>query len=112
MLAIPIGILPGHQDRGVKTRPASGRPILCRLTLSFRHRLGVTRIVTLYMVIKSFRHRGRHGEILPHRIESGHLHPLTGKLKDHWAVWVSGNWRLTFRFDGEDVILVDYQDYH
>jgi len=31
-----------------------------------------------------------------------HLHPLTGKLKDHWAVWVSGNWRLTFRFDGED----------
>jgi len=30
------------------------------------------------------------------------LHPLTGELKDHWAVWVSGNWRLTFRFDGED----------
>jgi len=25
---------------------------------------------------------------------------------------VNGNWRLTFRFDGEDVILVDYQDYH
>jgi toxin HigB-1 len=40
------------------------------------------------------------------------LHPLTGELKDHWAVWVSGNWRLTFGFDGEDVILVDYQDHH
>ena len=39
------------------------------------------------------------------------LHPLTGELKDHWAVWVSGNWRLTFRFEGEDAILVDYQDY-
>jgi len=25
---------------------------------------------------------------------------------------VSGNWRLTFVFDGEDVILLDYQDYH
>jgi len=25
---------------------------------------------------------------------------------------VNGNWRLTFTFDGEDVILVDYQDYH
>ena len=37
---------------------------------------------------------------------------LTGQLKDHWAVWVSGNWRLTFRFEGEDVILVDHQDYH
>jgi proteic killer suppression protein len=27
-------------------------------------------------------------------------------------VLVSGNWRLTFRFEGEDVVLVDYQDYH
>jgi proteic killer suppression protein len=33
-------------------------------------------------------------------------------LKGRWAVWVSGNWRLTFEFDGEDVILIDYQDYH
>jgi toxin HigB-1 len=40
------------------------------------------------------------------------LHSLHGKLKGHWAVKVSANWRLTFRFEGEDVILVDYQDYH
>lgn len=40
------------------------------------------------------------------------LHALAGTLKDHWAVSVSGNWRLTFRFEGEDAILVDYQDYH
>jgi len=40
------------------------------------------------------------------------LHLLHGDLKGHWAVKVSGNWRLTFCFDGEDVILVDYQDYH
>lgn len=40
------------------------------------------------------------------------LHPLHGNLKGHWAVMVSGNWRLTFRFEGEDAILVDYQDYH
>ena len=40
------------------------------------------------------------------------LHPLAGDLKGHWSVKVNGNWRLTFRFDGEDVILVDYQDYH
>lgn len=40
------------------------------------------------------------------------LHPLHGDLKDHWAVDVGGNWRLTFRFDGEDAVLVDYQDYH
>jgi proteic killer suppression protein len=41
------------------------------------------------------------------------LHQLLGReLSGHWSVWVSGNWRLTFKFDGEDVILVDYQDYH
>ena len=40
------------------------------------------------------------------------LHPLSGKFKDHWAVWVDKNWRVTFKFDGEDVVLVDYQDYH
>lgn len=40
------------------------------------------------------------------------LHRLKGNLKNHWAVWVDGNWRLTFTFEGEDAILVDYQDYH
>lgn len=40
------------------------------------------------------------------------LHPLSGGLEGHWAVSVSGNWRLTFRFDDGDAILVDYQDYH
>ncbi len=40
------------------------------------------------------------------------LHPLKGTLKGHWAVKVSGNWRLTFRFEGGDAYVVDYQDYH
>lgn len=40
------------------------------------------------------------------------LHPLTGELKGHWSVKVNGNWRLTFCFEGEDAVLVDYQDYH
>jgi proteic killer suppression protein len=39
-------------------------------------------------------------------------HPLTGGLKGHWAVWVDENWRLTFRFEGIDAVLVDYQNYH
>ena len=41
-----------------------------------------------------------------------HLHPLKGELKGHWSVRVSGNWRMTFKFEGEDAVLVDYQDYH
>nr|WP_234642156.1 type II toxin-antitoxin system RelE/ParE family toxin [Delftia tsuruhatensis] len=41
-----------------------------------------------------------------------HLHPLKGDLAGYWAVSVSGNWRIIFRFDGCDVELVDYLDYH
>ena len=26
------------------------------------------------------------------------LHPLKGKLKGRWSIWVNGNWRLTFEF--------------
>jgi len=40
------------------------------------------------------------------------LHPLKGDLAGHWSVSVSGNWRLTFAFAGEDAVAVDYQDYH
>lgn len=40
------------------------------------------------------------------------LHALKGKLKGQWSVWVSGNWRVTFRFAKADVELVDYLDYH
>jgi len=40
------------------------------------------------------------------------LHPLKGGLADHWSVWVDGNWRLTFCFEGSHAVLVDYQDYH
>lgn len=40
------------------------------------------------------------------------LHALEGELVGHYAVTVNGNWRMTFMFDGEDAVLVDYQDYH
>lgn len=40
------------------------------------------------------------------------LHPLKGDLAGHWSVTVNGNWRVTFAFEGEDAVLVDYQDYH
>ena len=92
-------------------------------------------------MIKSFKHKGlkdffesgsRSG-ILPHHSKklqilltalstakderdmnapSWNLHSLSGNLKEHWSVIVSGNWRITFRFDEGDVELVDYQDYH
>lgn len=96
---------------------------------------------TLHAVIRSFRHKGieaffrkgskagiqaRHAERLGMQLfalnnargpqdmgaPGWKLHPLKGPLKGHWAVAVSGNWRLTFVFEGQDAVLVDYQDYH
>ena len=40
------------------------------------------------------------------------LHQLKGELAGHWSIWVNGNWRMTFRFEGTDAVLVDYRDYH
>lgn len=97
--------------------------------------------ITLLSVIKSFRHKGldrffrkgetkgiqaqhagRIGRILDAldeasspeqlKIPGMHLHPLKGDRKGQWAMTVSGNWRITFAFEGEDVVVVDLEDYH
>ena len=43
---------------------------------------------------------------------SWRLHELRGDRAGFYAVTVQANWRLVFRFDGDDVELVDYLDYH
>jgi len=40
------------------------------------------------------------------------LHALKGRREGIWSVWVSGNWRLTWRFVGQDAEIVNYEDYH
>ncbi len=40
------------------------------------------------------------------------LHGLKGKKKDIWAVTVQANWRVTFRFQGGNAEIVNYEDYH
>ena len=40
------------------------------------------------------------------------LHPLKGKLKGRWLIWVNGNWRLIFEFKDGHVYVLDYEDYH
>lgn len=40
------------------------------------------------------------------------FHALKGDRAGSFAVSVSGNWRLTFAFDGEDAVEVDLEDYH
>jgi len=41
-----------------------------------------------------------------------YLHSLSGDRADIWSVKVSGNWRITFRFNGEHAEIVNYEDYH
>jgi proteic killer suppression protein len=40
------------------------------------------------------------------------LHPLKGDRKEFWAVTVRANWRIVFRFQGEDACDVALTDYH
>ncbi len=92
-------------------------------------------------MIKNFRHKGleafystgskagiqaKHAErlrLILARLDAAHeprdmnlpglrLHKLTGRLKDFWAVDVSGNWRIIFSFEKQDAADVNYIDYH
>jgi proteic killer suppression protein len=40
------------------------------------------------------------------------FHQLKGDRKENYAVSVSGNWRITFKFDGENAVDVNLEDYH
>lgn len=40
------------------------------------------------------------------------LHPLKGKGKGRWSIWVNGNWRITFEFQDGNAYVLDYEDYH
>ena len=51
-------------------------------------------------------------DIIDMNFPGSDLHPLKGKLKGFWAVTVSGNWRVVFRFKEGNVYEVDYIDYH
>ena len=39
-------------------------------------------------------------------------HRLGGDRKGTWALHVTKNWRLTFRIDNDELIEVNYEDYH
>jgi len=41
-----------------------------------------------------------------------YLHKLSGVRDEIWSVRVSGNWRITFRFESGDAEIVNYEDYH
>jgi proteic killer suppression protein len=40
------------------------------------------------------------------------LHPLRGGLAGFWSLTIRANWRIIFRFEGENATDIDYLDYH
>ncbi len=40
------------------------------------------------------------------------FHKLIGNLKGYYSVTVNKNWRIIFKFEKSDAILVNYIDYH
>jgi len=40
------------------------------------------------------------------------LHPLRGDRRGIWSISVSGNWRVTFKFEEGNAQIVNYEDYH
>ena len=46
------------------------------------------------------------------RVPAWRLHQLTGDMKDFWSNTVNGNWRVIFKFENDNIVLVDYLDYH
>ena len=47
-----------------------------------------------------------------HALPIGKAHRLSGDRKGTWALHVTKNWRLTFRIDDNELIEVNYEDYH
>ncbi len=102
----------------------------------------VTLYGLIYQMIKSFKHQGlkdffetgNKAGIQPHHesrlrviLTAMHVakapsdlrlaisfkaHQLAGNLRGYWSLSVNANWRIIFRFDGDDIELVDYLDYH
>lgn len=40
------------------------------------------------------------------------LHPLKGERKGEYSITVTGNWRITFKLNGNEVTDVNFEDYH
>ena len=40
------------------------------------------------------------------------FHKLVGSKNDTWSIKVSGNWRITFKFEKGDAYDVNLEDYH
>jgi proteic killer suppression protein len=67
----------------------------------------VTRIVDILAIIEAAPSVSRMGTFPGLRV-----HRLKGELAEFWSVSVSGNWRIIFRVEADEVFDLDLLDYH
>jgi hypothetical protein len=83
-------------------------------------RIQIGRCVCIHVVPSLLLDDGSVAMVDNHEIISEYLAKVTyfdslgisGKEKGTWSVWVTGNWRVTFEFDGPNAVAVDYRDHH
>ena len=89
---------------------------------SFRHR-GLTRFYESGNAAGIQPHHAKRLRMLLTALDTAHsiedmdipgfrLHPLRGKERGRWSVWVNGNWRITFEYKDGHAFVLDYEDYH
>ena len=110
--------------------------LMAKLVTQFKLKIDIPDIISqVYLLthickfLKSFDHKGiqpAHAQKIANILDrfdaavaiqnmkypGSNLHLLKGKLKVTWSVKVSGNWRLTFKFQDGNAYVVDYQDYN
>ncbi|MBA2635133.1 MAG: type II toxin-antitoxin system RelE/ParE family toxin [Sphingomonas sp.] len=74
-----------------------------------RSRLSVANIARLDGILARLDSASAPGDM---NLPGWRFHPLKGDSKGRFAVDASGNWRVTFGWDGHDAIDVDLEDYH
>lgn len=72
-------------------------------------KLSIVNLRRLESILKTLDEADRPDEM---NVPGWRLHPLKGDRAGRYAVDVSGNWRVTFEWDGEDAVEVDLEDYH
>jgi len=92
-------VIRSFKDKGLERFASKGDP----------SKLSVQRVERLTRMLAALQDAAVPGDM---DFPGWRFHPLTGDRKGTFSVTVSGNWRLTFKMDGEDAIDVDLEDYH
>jgi toxin HigB-1 len=69
-------------------------------------------VVKLQRIVSFLQDMEREDEL--RTVPSWKAHMLTGDRNGSWSLFVTKNWRMTFRIDREEIEIIDldYEDYH